>query len=180
MITFPDSARGAIRCLGLAAATVMVLSAAPVPRAQALSLIDPGAMSTAKSLSGGLKIEVHGGHGGGGHGGGGGGGGHGVHLGGGGGPHGGGAVFHAGGFHGGGPVFRGGRFRAGPAIFRGGGHRFGYRHHFHRRYYYGPSYGYPYRRCRIIWTHHGPRRICHFHHWHHRWHHHGFPFRPYW
>lgn len=44
---------------------------------------------------------------------------------------------------------------------------YGYRH-FHRRYYYGgyyPYYHYP-RRCRVIWTYYGPRRVCRWHRWH--------------
>ncbi len=34
--------------------------------------------------------------------------------------------------------------------------------------YYGgyyPYYHYP-RRCRVIWTYYGPRRICRWHRWH--------------
>lgn len=51
---------------------------------------------------------------------------------------------------------------------RGGGHRFGggrhfgggYRHHgFHRRYY-APRYYYAPRRCRVVMTYYGPRRVC--------------------
>jgi hypothetical protein len=100
----------------------------------------------------------------------------------GGGFRGGGAAFHGGGFRGGGMAYRGGGFRAAP-IYRGGGYRYsglrygGYRHayhrphfrhrHFHRRFYrpyyapyYAPAYYHYPRRCRIVWTYYGPRRIC--------------------
>jgi hypothetical protein len=199
MMKIPDPGRGLVRCLGLAAAAMLALSAAASQRAEALSLINPGAVPTAKYASDGLTTEVRGGHGGGGHGGGGGG----FHGGGGGGFHGGGAAFHGGGFRSGGAAFHGGGFRGGGAachgggfrsggavfhgggfrgghVFHGGGFRHGgfafrhHRHHFHRHFYYAPSYYYyPYRRCRIIWTYYGPRRICHYRHWHHR----GYPFR---
>ncbi len=95
-------------------------------------------------------------------------------------------------FHGGGPAFHGG-FGPRP-VFHGGGyhHRpyYAYRPYFHhhRRHFYGyrsyyapvytSGYYYPYRRCRVVWTHYGPRRICHYRHWrghhwrhYHRWHH---------
>ena len=108
--------------------------------------------------------------------------------GGGGGFHGGGGGFHAA------PAFHGGGFRGGSA-FRGGGvrHGGGYHRgfvdrphfHHHRRFYgtyYDPddSYydSYPHhRRCRVVLTHYGPRRVCHYrpwhrHHWRHRHHHH--------
>jgi hypothetical protein len=150
MMKIPDLRRGVVRTLSLAAAAILVLAAVPDQRAEALSLINPGAAPAAKHASDGLTTEVHGGHGGGGGGGG--------HVGGGGG-FGGGAAFHAGGFRSGGAVFRGGGFRH-------GGFRFGYRRHFYRPFYYGPSYYYPYRHCRIVWTYYGPRRICYFHHWH--------------
>jgi hypothetical protein len=191
MIKIPDPRRGFVRCalrcavrsLGLAAAAMLALSAAPGQRAEALSLSNPGAVSTAKYLSDGLTTEVRFG-GGGGRGGGGGGG---FHGGGGGGFHGGGAAFHGGGFRSGGAVFRGGGFRAGH-VFRGGGYRYGavryggyrfaHRHHFRSRFYgYAPYYYYPHR-CRIVWTYYGPRRICY--HRHHRWYHRGFPFRVFW
>ena len=180
MMKIPDFTRGLVRIsrrlAGLAAATLLVLSAAPGQRAEALSLVNPGAAPTAKYASEGLATEVHGGRGGGGGG---------FHGGGGGGFHGGG-----GGFHGGSAVFRGGGFRSGP-VFHGGGIRYGgfryggYRHggyrfahhrHFRGGYYgyYGPYY---YHRCRIIWTYYGPRRVCHYHHWH-RWY--GFPFPFVW
>ena len=156
MLKIPDSGRGLVRCLvrsfGLAAAAMLLLSTAASERAEALSLVNPGAAATAKYVSDGLATEVRGGHGG--HGGGGGrGGGHG------------GGSFH----HGGGAVFHGGGYRS-AHVFHGGG--FAHRHHFHRRFFYGSSYyDYPYyshyRRCRVIWTHHGPRRVCHFRHRHH-------------
>jgi hypothetical protein len=188
MMKIPDPGRGLVRCLGLAAAAMLVLSAAANQRAEALSLINPSAVPTAKYSSEGLTTEVRGGHGGGGHGGGGG-----FHGGGrGGGFHGGGAAFHGGGgFRGGGAAFHGGGFRSGGAVFHGGGFRaghvfrgggfrhggFAFRHHRFHRHFYGsyydyPYYYYPYRRCRIIWTYYGPRRICHYRHWHHR----GYPF----
>ena len=192
MMKIPDPGRGLVRCLGLAAAAMLVLSAAANQRAEALSLINPGAVPTAKYAAEGQTTEVRGGHGGGGHGGGGGfhggGGGGGFHGGGaafhgGGGFRGGGAAFHGGGFRSGGAVFQGGGFRAGH-VFRGGGFRhggFAFRHHRFHRHFYGsyydyPYYYYPYRRCRIIWTYYGPRRVCHYRHWHRRWHHRGYPF----
>jgi hypothetical protein len=168
MTKIPDPKRGLVRCLGVAAAAMLALSAIAGERAEALSLINPGVAPTAKYASDGLTIEARGGHGGGGHGGGG----HG-----GGGFHGGG--FHGGGFHGGGAAFHGGGFRT-AHVFHGGGFRHGgFRHrHFHRHFYGSyyddyPYYYYPHRRCRIIWTYHGPRRICHHRHWRHRW-------SPYW
>jgi hypothetical protein len=196
MLRIPDPGRGLVRCLGLAAAAILLLSAATGERAEALSLANPGAVPAAKYVSDGWTTEVRGGHGGGGHGGG-------FHGGGGGGFRGGGAAFHASGIRSGGAVFHGGGYRSGAAVFRGGGyrsghvfrgggyrysgiryggyryggHRFAHRHHhFHRRFFYGPSYydDYPYyyhhyRRCRVIWTYYGPRRVCHFRHWrHHR------------
>jgi len=154
--------------LGLAAFAVLLLSSGTTRRAEAMTPINPTALPAAKAASDDL-IQVR--YGGGGHGGG-------FHGGGG----------HFGGYHGGGfraaPAFHGGGMRYG-GIHYGGYHRhwgggyyrpyYGYRH-FHRRYYggYYPAYHYP-RRCRIIWTYYGPRRICHWHHWH-RWHH---PYR-YW
>ena len=99
----------------------------------------------------------------------------------GGGFRGGGAAFHGGGFRGGGMAIHRGGFRAAP-VFHGGGHRFVHRHAYHRphvfhrhhfghrrffhpRFYYAPAYySYPAyyypRRCRVIWTYYGPRRIC--------------------
>ena len=174
---------GLMRLLGIAAAATLMLSAGTARRAEALTLINPATSPATKAATDDLVTQVrHGGPGG--HGGG-------FHGGGlrGGGFHGGG---HVGGFRGGG--FRGGHiggFRAGPAFhhrpvagyhhggFRHGGyggyhrhwghHRphYGYRH-FHRPYYVGgyyPSYHYP-RRCRIVWTYYGPRRVCHWPRWH--------------
>ena len=141
----PYPGRGLVRCLSLAAAAMLALSATASQRAEALSLINPGAVPTAKYASDGLTTEVRGGHGGGGHGG------------------------HSGGFRSG-----------GAAVFHSGGLRHSglalrhHRHHFHRHFYYAPSYYYyPHRRCRIISTYYGPRRICHHRYWHHR----GYPFR---
>src|ERR1700676_4506749 len=103
MMKIPDPGRGLVRCLGLAAVAILVLSAAASQRAEALSLVNPAAAPTAKHIADGLTTEVRG-HGGGGHGGGGhGGGGHG------GGGHGGG---HGGGYHGGGG-FRGAAIHSG-------------------------------------------------------------------
>lgn len=161
------SMKGLVCSLTIAAAATLFL-ALPGQRAQAMSLITPGA-SPAKAATGGL-IQVRGGHGGGG-----------------GGFHGGGGGFHAGGFHGGGfhgGGFHGGGFHAfhGGGGWHGGGFRYGGFHyfdgprfaHFHRRhFFYGGYYPYPYyyypRHCRIIWTHYGPRRVCGWRHWH-RWH----------
>ncbi len=184
MMKIPDPRCGLVRCsaraLGLAAAAMLVLSAAPSRRAEALSLINPGAAPTAKMASGALTTEVRGGgHGGGGHVGGGGS----YH--GGGGYHGGGAfhgaAIHAGGFRSSGAMFHGGGFQT-ARVFHGGGLRhggFAFRHH-RRHFFYGasyydyPYYYYPYRRCHIVWTYYGPRRVCHYRHWrhHYRRHHH--------
>src|SRR5215208_6804841 len=113
MMKIPDPGRGLVRCLGLAAAALFALSAVPGERAEALSLINPGAVPTAKDASDGL-IEVRNGHGGRGGGG--------FH---GGGFRGGGAAFHGGGFRGGGAAFHGRGFRTGGAAFHGGGFRSG-------------------------------------------------------
>jgi hypothetical protein len=129
---------------------MLALTAAPGERAEALSLINPGGAPTAKYASGGIATEVRGGHGG--HGGGG---------------------FHGGSFHGGRAALHGGGFRS-AHVLHGGGfrhsgfahHQHFHRHHFHRRFYASYYDDYPHRRCRIIWTYHGPRRICH---WRHRW-----------
>lgn len=161
---------GFVRSLALAAAAVLTLSIAAGQRADAMSLMTPGA-SPAKAADEGVIPVRGGGHGGGGHGG--------FH---GGGFHGGG--FHGGGFHGGG--FHGGGFHG----FHGGGgwHGGGFRHyggfhhyggyrvaHFHHRRFYGGYYPYyysSYPHCRIIYTYYGPRRVCGgYHHWHRRhWH----------
>ena len=146
-----DSGRGLVRCLSLAAAAMLALSAAGSQRAEALSLINPGAVPAAKYASNGLTTEVRGGHGHGGHGG----------------------AFRGGGFRSGGAAgFRGGGFRQGGSGIRH------HRHHFHRHFYYAPSYYYyPHRYCRIVWTYYGPRKICRYRPWwhhrhyhrHHRW-----------
>ena len=171
--------RRAMRLLGLAAAATLMLSAGSARRAEALTLINPATSPMTKAATDDLVTQVRGGHGG--HGGG---------------------HFHGGGFRGGGGHigrgFHGGGFRAAPAfhhrhvgIHRHGGFRYGgyggvHRHwghhrphfghrHVHRRYYVGgyyPSYHYP-RRCRIIWTYYGPRRVCHWPRWH-------YPYRYYW
>ena len=152
-----DRRAGVVRLLGLAATAALMLLAGRAHRAEALTLINPASSVAAKSATDGMITQVRGGHGGGGH------------IGGG----------HFGGYHGGG--FRAahiGGYRYG-GFHRYGGYRhyggfyhrphYGYRH-FHRRYYYGgyyPYYHYP-RRCRIIWTYYGPRRVCRWHH-RHRW-----------
>lgn len=169
MLRISRPGAGPVRLLGLAAIAVLMLSAGTVRRAEALTLINPATSPAAKAATDDLLTQVR--HGGGGHGGGG-------HF------HGGGG--HFGGFHGGGfraaPAFHGGGIRYG-AVHYGGYRRhwggyyrpyYGYRH-FHRRYYYGgyyPYYHYP-RRCRIIWTYYGPRRVCRWHRWH-------YPYRYYW
>lgn len=179
-----------MRLLGLAAAATLMLSAGTARRAEALTLINPATSPATKAAADDLVTQVRhgGGHGGHGFHGGGfrGGGFHGGgrHIGG----------FHGGGFRGGHVGgFRGGHiggFRAGPAFhhrhvggFRHGGFRpggyggyhrhwghhrphYGYRH-FRRPHYVGgyyPYYNYP-RRCRIIWTYYGPRRVCHWPRW---------------
>lgn len=168
-----------MRLLGLAAAATLMLSAGSARRAEALTVINPATSPVTKAATDDLVTQVrhggHGGHGGGGHFHGGGFRGGGGHIGG----------FRGGGFHGGGfraaPAFHGGGIRYGGFRHYGGHHRhwgyrphYGYRH-FHRRYYYGgyyPYYHYP-RRCRIIWTYYGPRRVCRWPRWH-------YPYRYYW
>ena len=163
MMKVPEPGRGVIRgcfrSLALAAAAVLVLTAATSQRAEALSLINPGTAPAAKFASDGLTTEVKGGHG---HGRGG---------------------FHGGGFRGGyraGPAFyRGGGYRhAAPGIVR---HHhfvprrayFHHRHHIRPRYfgyapvYYPQRYYYPRRFCRVVWTYYGPRKICRYRPWHH-------------
>jgi hypothetical protein len=172
MKSVADPGRVLVRCLSAAAAMVLLFAAAPSQRAAAMSPVSPALVPVAKAVASGVVTEIRGGgHGGGGHGGGHGGGFHGggFH---GGGFHGGG--WHAGGFHGG-HAFHGGGFR------HGGFHHGGFRFAHHRRHFIG-GYDYPYYsyyhhpRCRVIWTYYGPRRICRWHHWHHRhWHH-----RHYW
>jgi hypothetical protein len=143
MMKIADPRRGVVRAFSLAAAALLVLSAVPDQRAEALSLINPAAAPAAKQVSDGLTTEVRGGRGGGG----------------------GGGVFRGGGFRAA-HVFRGGGFRH-------GGFRFAHRRHFHfrRNFYYAPSYTYySHRYCRIVWTYYGPRKICHYRPWHHRHH----------
>ena len=176
MLKSPGFRTHPMRLLGIAAAATLMLSAGTARRAEALTLINPATSPVTKAASDDLVTQVR--HGGGGHGGGG-------HFHGGGGFRGGGG--HIGGFRGGG--FHGGHiggFRAAPA-FHGGGYRYGgFRHygghhrhgiyrpyyghrHFHRRYYYSgyyPAYHHA-RRCRVIWTYYGPRRVCRWHRWHH-------------
>ena len=130
MLKIPGHGRGLVRCLWLAAAAILLLSAAASERAEALSLVNPGAVPTANYVADGFTTEVRGGHGGGGG-------------------------FHGGGYRSGAAVYRGGGYRS-AHVFRGGGYRYsgtrygGYRfahrhHHFHRHFYYGPSYyDYPY------------------------------------
>jgi len=189
-----DPGRGLVRRLGVTAAALLAFAAASQQRAEALSLASPGTAPSAKFATDGLTTEVqHRGHGGGGFRGGGGFHGGGFRGGGaafrGGGFRGGGAAFHGGGFRGGGMAIHRGGFRAAPA-FHGGGHRFAHRHAFHRphyvhrhhfghrrvfhrrfyaapAYYTYPAYYYP-RRCRVIWTYYGPRKICKYRPWHHR------------
>ncbi|MBH5369246.1 hypothetical protein [Bradyrhizobium glycinis] len=163
MLRILDRRAGPVRLLGLAAAAALMLSAGSARRAEALTLINPAASPVTKAATDDLVTQVrHGGHGG----------------------HGGGGHFHGGGFRsGGGHIggFHGGGFRYGGFRHYGGHHHhwgyrphYGYRH-FHRRYYVGgyyPYYHYP-RRCRIIWTYDGPRRVCRWPRWH-------YPYRYYW
>ncbi len=166
MLRIVDRRARMLRLLGLAATAVLMLSAGTARRADAVTLINPATSSGVKAASDDMITQVR--HGGGGHGGG-------FH---GGGFRGGGGHFHGGGFRGGG--FHGGGFRAAHiggyrygGIRHGGYHRhWGYRPHYgyrhiHRRHFYGyggyyPYYSYP-RRCRVIWTYYGPRRVCRWH-----------------
>lgn len=143
-----DFRRSVARGFGLAAIAVLALSAFASQRAEALTLINPGAAPAAKYASEGLTTEVRGhGHGGGGH-----------------------FRGHGGGFRAG-HVFRGGGIRYGG--YRRHGYRFAafHRHrHFHRHFYrpyYAQSYYYPYGHCRVILTYYGPRKICRYRTWHH-------------
>jgi len=156
------STPGFARSLCLAAAAVLALSAMQSQRAEAMSPINPGFAPPAKSAADDLMIQVRGGRGGG-HGGG--------HMGGGhiGGGHFGAARIGGGGWHGARVAHIGGYRYGGFRHY--GGHRFA---HFHHRRFYGgfypyTSYPYYHRRCRIVWTYHGPRRVCWHRHWH-RWH----------
>jgi hypothetical protein len=173
---------GLARCLTLAAATMLLLTAAPSQRAEAKSPFSSplasGMTSTVDDAAdGGLVTLVRGG----GHGGGGGGhmGGGGGHMGGGGGHMGGGMHYgggmHVGGYHGGG--YHAGGFHGGPMYHHGGFHHGGFRfaHHHHRHFfggYYYPSDYYYHPRCRIVWTAYGRHRVCYHRHWHryHHWH----------
>lgn len=177
MLRLLGRATSPMRLLGLAAIATLMLSGGTARRAEAMTPINPTALPAAKAADDDMITQVR--HGGGGHGGGGRGGG-GFH--GGGGFRGGGAHFGGGGFRAA-PAFHGGGYRYGGFQRYGGYHRYGgyrpvyYGHrHFHRRYYggYYPYYSHP-RRCRVIWTYYGPRRVCRWHRWHH-WHH---PYR-YW
>jgi hypothetical protein len=169
MKTISISTHGFVRGLCIAAAAVLALSVVPTQRAEAMSPTNPGVPPQANSMAD--LIQVRGGHGGG-HGFGGGhmGGGHmgGGHIGG---AHFGGARVGGGGWHGARVAHYGGYRYGGFRHY--GGYRFAHVHH--RRFYGGYGY-YPYyhHRCRIVWTHYGPRRVCWHRHWH-RWHH-----RYYW
>lgn len=113
--------------LGLMAVAAAIAIAAPVQRAEALSLITPAGVGTAKHASENFVIEVRRGGGG----------------------------FRGGGFRGGG--FHGGRHFHRHHFHR---HHFHHRRHFHRpRFFVGAPVIYP-RRCRIVWTDFGPRKIC--------------------
>jgi hypothetical protein len=180
MIAIPKLGGALVRHVGLAAAALLMSVGLQSRPADAVSLASPGAASLAQQFTDARTTEARfggGGHGGGMHMGGGG-----MHFGGGGGGmHFGGGGFHAAPmFHGGGAVFHGGGMRYGGMHY--GGIRYGYGgygwRHFHHRhfffggfypYYYGDYYPY-YRRCRIIWTYFGPRRVCHRPWW----------YRPYW
>lgn len=129
-----------IRLGALAVGALMTIAIAP-RQADAMS-VPPGAVENAAKQAGAAGIipaRVVMGHGFHPYGGGGGGGGH---------------------FYGG-----GGHYYGGGGHFYGGGHywRRGYygpSFYFGPSYYYGSGY-YPYpRRCRVVWTYYGPRRIC--------------------
>jgi hypothetical protein len=61
MTRIPGPGRGLVRCLSLAAAAMLVLSVAAGQRAEALSLINAGAVPAAKQVSDELMTEVKGG-----------------------------------------------------------------------------------------------------------------------
>jgi hypothetical protein len=128
--------RGAVRCLVGATAAMLVLSAVPAERAEAMSLINAGGVPSAKQAYKGLTVEVHGG---GGHGGG---------------------VSHGVSAHSSAAPVSAPAFRA--AVVTSGA-RSGHHHHHHfGSFFYGPSYYYypdP-DGCRIIWTAYGERRLC--------------------
>jgi hypothetical protein len=154
-----------LQLLALASVIFLSLSAMTGERAEALSLINPGAAVTKKAASNDAVIEVRGGHGG--HGG------------------------FGGGGHGGGTAFHGGAVHAGPAFVGGGwhgGHGFVRRHHVRRVFIGGVWYDYPYYDdypyyyeypgydlppgCRIVVTSHGPQPVCNHRQLRHRAHHH--------
>ena len=124
------------RLFGFLAMAGLMLIAAPVERAQAVSLINPAASAQTKYLSDNLVIDVR--HGG----------------------------FRGGGFgrahFGGGPRFIGGgpRFYGGPRFFV---HRHYWRPRpvIYPYYYYSGPRLY----CRRVWTDFGPRRICRYRPW---------------
>jgi hypothetical protein len=133
--------------LGYLAVAGLMMLAAPVERAQAVSLINPASAMQTKYLSDDLVLEVR-------------------HRGG-----------FRGGFRGGGHrigrMHFGGHRHFGHRHF---GHRhFGHRHfrhrhvHFHRRHYWHPRpyiyYAQPRIFCRWIYTDFGPRRICRHRPW---------------
>ena len=136
------------RLLGFLAMAGLMMFAAPVERAQAVSLINPAAATQTKYLSDNLTVEVR-------HGGGFRGGGFQGFRGGG---------FRGGGFRGGGVRFGGPRFAVGPRFV----HRpFVHRHVFFRSrpliypyYVAGPRL-----HCRWFYTDFGPRRICRYRPW---------------
>src|SRR4051812_50215223 len=66
MMKIADPGRRAVRALSLAAAGLLMLSAVVDQRAEALSLINPGAAPAAKHISDGQTTAVRGGRGGGG------------------------------------------------------------------------------------------------------------------
>jgi hypothetical protein len=156
-----------LQLLALAAVTLLSLSAITGERAEALSLINAGAVAAKKVAANDAMIEVRGGGHGGGHGGFGG---------------------------GGGTAFHGGAFHAGPAFVGGGwhrGHGFAHQHHVRRVFIGGVWYDYPYYDdypyyygypgydvppgCRIVITSHGPQPVCNYRPWRHhahRAHHH--------
>lgn len=124
--------------LGLLAVAGVMAVAAPVQRAEALSLISPSVAGSTKHASESLVTEVR--HGGGG--------------------------FRGGGFRGGGfRGFHGGGFRGG--FYRGGFYRPHFHRRFYGGpafYYGGPVYAGP-RFCRWIRTYYGPRRVCRYRPW---------------
>lgn len=143
--------RSAVRCLVGATAAMLILSAVPAERAEAMSLINAGGVPSAKQAFEGLAVEVHGG---GGHGG----------------------VSHGASAHSSATPVSAPAFRA--AVVASGA-RSGHHHHHHfGSFFYGPSYYSPYPDDWIIWTAYGERRICRWqylqywrHHHRHRHHH---------